>query len=140
MEQRWRAIYNDGTSLSQYDSEGKANGYQNIDRTKLVAFEVYIPNGDVKSVNGELEPKDKILFKLHLEPEQRLVCRILGIKTVFAATGKDVKPDDHIFMVGWQQNVNGKNIQSIAYVYADGHVEQAGKWIGNPPNLRPEEV
>ena len=33
-------------------------------------------------------------------------------------------------MVGWQQKINGKNIQSINYIYDNGHIEQAGEWVG----------
>lgn len=136
----WRAIYKDGTTLNQYNSDGKPNGYENIDRTKLDAFEIYEPGGDVKSVDGILEPVDKPLFRLHLEEGQRLICRLLGMKTVFASTGKDVSPDKHIFMVGWQQNINGRNVQSITYILPDGTIESSGKWVAGSPNLRPEEV
>lgn len=134
MEQCWRAIYKDGTFLNQ----GK-NQYENIDRTKLAAFEIYEPDGDVASFDGELKPIDRSIYKLNLEEGQRLICRRLGIKRVNAVTGKETQADDHVFMVGWQQNVNGKNVQSITYILPDGRIEQSGKWIGKDPNLRPEE-
>lgn len=34
-----------------------------------------------------------------------------------------------IFLIGWQMNVNGQNIQSISSIFPDGHVEMSGEYL-----------
>jgi hypothetical protein len=115
MNFNWKSIYSDGTFLNQYNDEGKTNGYENIDRTRLKAFAIY--------------DDDKLLFKLHLEPGQRLIYRRRNF----------INPNDpkaeavFFYMIGWQQKTDGVNTQSINYVYPDGHIEQAGIWAGGEP-------
>src|SRR5437660_450428 len=119
----WKANYIDGTSLLQTNPDGTSNKYDDIDRTKLINFEIV----DTES--------NKTVFKLHLEPEQKLICRI--------KSGMNMGTNEvmwRFMMVGWQQNVNGKNIQSITYIMEDGRIEQAGKWVGSPPVLRAGEI
>jgi len=33
-----------------------------------------------------------------------------------------------IILVGWQETVNGKNTQSVTYLYPDGMIETSGRW------------
>jgi len=40
MDYTWEAIYSDGTTLPQYNEKGEANGYQNIDASKLKRFAI----------------------------------------------------------------------------------------------------
>ena len=113
----WKAVYSDGTFLFQHNEDGTENKYYDIDRKKLIAFEVY---------------KDKNLILLrHLEPGQRLIFRQ---RCAFSTKGDEIR----VFLVGWQQTINGKNIQEIAYVFPT-HVELAGRWdtnlLGNSPKL-----
>jgi len=118
MDYTWEAIYNDGTILPQYNEKGKANGYENIDASKLKRFRILIPD-------LEDSKKKKIHFQLHLEPEQRLIYLRRGFINL-------VGDKNYFLMVGWQQKVNGKNIQSINYLYDDGHIEQSGVFAGGP--------
>lgn len=104
----WRAVYNDGSFLNQYNDDGTNNKYPDIDRVKLEFFELW---------NGE-----KLLFRLHLEEGRRLIYR----RRVGVAMGVGVTRV--IYLVGWQQTINGVNVQDIAYIFSDGHVELAGKW------------
>ncbi len=115
MDYEWEAIYSDGTTLPQYNEKGEANGYENIDSTKLKAFAIY--------------GNKKLHFRLHLEPGQRLIYLRRGLIDFSKRTGK-ITDKRYFLMVGWQQQVNGKNIQSISYLYDDGHIEQAGVFAG----------
>jgi hypothetical protein len=115
MNFNWKSIYTDGSSLSQYNDKGEKNGYENIDRTKLKAFAIF--------------DDDKLLFKLHLEPGQRLIYRRRNFINPLD-TGADA---DFFYMIGWQQKIGNINTQSINYVYPDGHIEQAGIWAGGEP-------
>tara|TARA_R110002167_G_scaffold64455_2_gene182249 strand:- start:2660 stop:3031 length:372 start_codon:yes stop_codon:yes gene_type:complete len=111
----WKAIYSDGTILPQYNEDGSKNGYENIDRTRLKSFCIY---GD-----------DVLVFKLHLEPGQRLIYRRRNFINPNDPTAEAI----FFYMIGWQQKTGGINTQSINYVYPDGHIEQAGIWAGGEP-------
>lgn len=33
-----------------------------------------------------------------------------------------------IIIVGWQETINGKNTQSVTYLYPNGYIESSGRW------------
>lgn len=113
----WVSRYNDGTSLPQYNEDGSENKYSDIDRQKLSSFEL------TKRV-GELA------FCLHLDPGQRLIFR----RRVMKRSGYT---DMVVYVVGWQMNVNGKNVQSIAYLTEKGEIHMAGAWKETHPWFYP---
>jgi hypothetical protein len=121
-EFNWRAIYNDNTFLNQYRKDGTANGYGNIDRTKLKSFEMY-------------NTKDnKSILKLDLEPGQRLIAR--------RRTWQDLNTNEiigYVWLIGWQKTINGKNKQTVYHILPDGKIEKHGKWFGGQPELRSDE-
>lgn len=108
---QWRANYNDGTSTDQYEGDVKRK-YEDIDRTRLTSFSLFKDNYSAK------------ILTFHLEKDQKLIFRKRVIQTV-GETPIDV------YLVGWQQNVNGQNIQSIAYVFPNGQIEIMGAWKGD---------
>jgi len=59
----WKAIYGDGTALSQYNADGSTNGYRDIDRDRLVCFALCQVNSD------------KPIVVLHFSLGQRLIYR-----------------------------------------------------------------
>lgn len=61
--------------------------------------------------------QEKLGMKIPPKPEQ------IGYPLEF--------PHSVIFIIGWQMNVNGKNIQSLSLVYPDGHVEMTGEYLEN---------
>lgn len=125
MDYTWEAIYNDGTTLPQYNEKGEKNGYENIDKSKLKAFAINYPD-------PEDNKKKKLFYRLHLEPGQKLVYVRRGFID-FSTSSKQVTDKRYFLMVGWQKNINGENIQSISYIYDDGHIEHAGVWAGGEP-------
>lgn len=113
----WRAIYNDGTSLSQVE-----NAYADIDRTKLQTFEILDPNG-------------KVIFSLPLEPTERLIWR----RRTEMSPGKEVIETCHI--IGKQETVNGENRQVVFALFeSDGHVEVSDKWDEKHPWFFPVTI
>jgi len=108
----WNAIYKDGTNLPQYNVDGAVNKYPDIDRSKLEFF--------------ELNQGEKLLFKLHLEAGRKLIVRRRTMQSLLG-TNKKV-----VWMVGWQWNANGRNVQDIAWVFEDGHVELTGQFKEMP--------
>ncbi len=111
--------YNDGSKLKL----GEQIAYDNIDRSRLSAF--------------ALVKDDKEILRLHLESGQRLIWR----KRCFIAPSKK---EIVVHLVGWQKTAGNENVQSIAYVFEDGHIEMAGAFRENHPlfgrvNLHKEE-
>ena len=75
-----------------------------------------------------------VLFTLHLEEGQKLIYRHRG----FTEPGLDKKQskEPEIYLIGWRQNVNGKDIQSITYILdwigRGFQLHQAGKFKDHP--------
>lgn len=103
----WKAIYNNGMRLPQFNEDGSENKYPEIDRSRLSAFEIY--------------NMDKLILRIHFEKGRRLIYRK---RVSRGLSGKQ----QAIYLIGWQQTIAGQNIQDIAYVFEDGHIELAGKW------------
>jgi len=116
----WKAVYDDGTELLQFEEDGTENKYVDIDRHRLKFFDLF--------------KGTRLIFRLHLEEGRRLICRARHsgkIKTMILRSKTKpapLKPAETIWLVGWQQTIGGENIQDIAYIFEDGHVELAGKW------------
>ena len=106
------AYYGDTKITLGKQADGTVLGYDQIDRKQLSAFSL---------VQG-----DKEILKLHLEEGQRLIWR----KRQFMAAGEETKT---IHLVGWQKTIKGENVQAIAYVFDDGHIELAGAFKENHP-------
>ncbi len=123
MEITWKAVYPEGC-LNQYNEDGSVNKYTDIDRTMLKYFELY--------------KEDKLILRVHLGDGKRLIYRRR------VALGLDGKIKGVVYLLGWQKTVSGENIQSICYVFEDGHIEMAGAWdekspFSYAPNLIKEE-
>mgnify|MGYP001566361685 CR=1 FL=1 len=123
MQFKWIAYYSDNTTLEQ--NEGKSL-YPEIDRNKLSAFGI--------------EMDGKLHYRLFLEEGQKLIYRHKGRIEVNTST-EEQKNLPGYFMIGYQENVNGKNRQCITYIDEEtGLIQTAGKFVeGSEPNLREEE-
>lgn len=113
MKTKWKAIYLDGSSLNQYNEDGSFNKYTDIDRSLMEFFEFYGEKG--------------LILRVHLGDNKRLIYRrrvtqdaLRGIIGV-------------VYLVGWQKTIGSENVQSICYIFEDGHIEMAGKWDGDSP-------
>ena len=123
----WKAVYNDGKELIQFEEDGTENKYPDIDRSKLAVFEIR------KAASGD-QP-DRLLFKMYLEPGRRLIYRRRVIEKMrFGKAKPELVSKEVIYLVGWQATIGGRSVQDIAYVFEDGHVELAGKWMQAPFN------
>ena len=102
----WKAIYSDGSFLPLFDGE-KENKYPDIDRNRLLFFELYLDS--------------KLVIRIHLLDGRRLVFRRRVFKQLNGS-------EQAVYLVGWQSTVNGVNVQDIAYVFEDGHIDLAGSF------------
>ena len=93
---RWAAVYNDGSLLPQYNEDGSENKYTDINRDILKQF--------------LLLSTTSVRFILNLKPEFKLIYR----RRTAIKMDSNVKGIIHI--VGYQQNISGKNIQHINFI------------------------
>ena len=112
----WRAQMSDSSTLYQRGPDGEKNGYHQIDRTKLVAFDLW--QGDHLICRIDMRPD-----RLGDSPKH-LIWRIRHMMN-------DRGRDDKIHLVGWQRKVRGENVQAILYVFEDGTVLLGGEWGGD---------
>ena len=109
-ELTWKAVYANDSFLTQFEKDGKENKYPDIDRTKLIAFELY---------------KDEtLIFKMDLEKDMKLVCRR---RTAKRNDGKI----EVVYIVGWHRLIEGKGEKKIAFIFGDGRVEFKSDWEDN---------
>lgn len=118
-ELTWRAQYDDGRQLSQLAPDGTRHKYQDIERERLVCFDLWrgerlLVRVDMRDDSGDgMGPK-------------RLIWRIRTELTSRGATNR-------VHMAGWQRTVKGRNVQAIAYVFEDGAVVLGGQFQENDP-------
>jgi len=102
----WKAIYNDGGYLSQYNEDNSENSYKDIDRTKLSRFELY--------------DLDKLVFCLHIKEGQRLIFR----RRNFIEVSEKGEKRWQVILVGYQYNdATGKNHKVLNYIHENGLIE-----------------
>ena len=120
----WEAVYADDSKLKQYDDKGKGRKYTDIDRSKLKKFILYKDDEPVIVLN--LTGNKKLIYR-------RRVAKQLG-----------TKKEEVVYLVGWQEKVGGKNVQSISFLFEDGHIEVLDRfkenhaWYG-PVKFLPDE-
>jgi hypothetical protein len=114
----WIAVYADGSILRQHEPDGTENRYEDIDRKRVSEFHL------------RLKGKDFTVIAYALDPGQRLIYR-----KRHSMSGITGEKNWTIHMVGWQQTVNGKNVQCISWVFPDGSIINTGRFRENHPVL-----
>lgn len=115
---KWKAIYKNGDTLDQVNTDGSKNGYGDIDRSQLVGFELW---------DGKFR-----VFYTKIEPGQRLIWRRRTEMIPGQGQGEVV----HI--VGKQETIDGENIQGIVCIFeSDGRMEATDRFDPNHPWLYP---
>lgn len=121
---RWRAVYDNGKHLEQKEPGADSPKYGDIDRTKLLYFDLLLG--------------DTLIYRLRIKsPRQMLIYR----RRVELPVGK---PYRHLqVLVGYQYQEHGKNHQSVTMVWPDGHIETSSYWgedkDWHAPTLHPHE-
>jgi hypothetical protein len=105
----WTAYYKDGNCLNQFEGEHE-NRYDKIRRQELLAFSL-----KDKETNA---PHVTIYFD---RPSQRLIFR-KRVQSDFDLKKGSLTPRAFIWLVGWQELVEGKNVQFLLFLYEDGTV------------------
>jgi len=93
----WKVEYTDKSELYQYNDDGSSNKYTDIDRSRLNKFIIL---------------KDhKPFFIVNLDSNKRLIYR----KRI--AQEMNTKKQEIVYLVGYQELVNGRNVQMIAFIF-----------------------
>lgn len=114
MNLQWKAVYDDGSSLPQYNEEGIENKYKDINRNSLARF-------DMVDVD-----KGKTLLSVYFPriTTRRLIFRRRTLLDVMS--GKKVI----VFLVGWQETyfttAGVRNFTVINYIHEDGSISLDG--------------
>ena len=104
----WKAIYRDGSCLMQFNSDGSENRYTAIRRNELSQFLLFH--------GGE------VLLVLHLDEGKKLIYR-RRVAVHFKIGPQGKTGEESVYIVGWQENRRGVNVQSLCFVFEDGHIE-----------------
>lgn len=101
------AHYNDGTYLSQ--AEGGT--YQDVDRSRLTAFDLWLDN--------------RLVLRLDLRDDGLPLKRLIYRRRVRLEKGKG---DTIFYIVGWQRIIADIPVQQVCYVFEDGIIAMGGQF------------
>ena len=114
----WEAVYKDGSSLWECNSKGDIlNKYSDIDRKNVIEFQLYRTEELLKSDKNPLKTL-KPVYSIDIKEGRRLIWRKRRHQRLLESA-----PFLTIYMVGWQETIDGRNVQSILYIYPDGSSE-----------------
>lgn len=106
MNIEWKAIYNDGSEFSQFQS-GKEQKYTDIDRSKVAGFQVL--KNKIPRIYISLKPEEKFFFR----------------KRVAIYLGGGRRKEEVIYLAGAQKRLKeGKIERRIYFLYFNGTVEK----------------
>lgn len=114
----WKVVYNDKTELPQYNDDGSENKYTDINRNKLIQFSLWEKDLDIPVLVIHLDSQKRLIYR------RRVALTFDGRKTI-------------VHLVGWQENVEGKNSQMICFAFEDGHIEVVDRFSENHPWFYP---
>ena len=121
---KWKAVYDDGTTISEIDPNGGAqHTFKEIDMSKIVAFQL-------------VNDKNIAICEVRLGKGKRLIYARRNLITtgqLFKSVGGQnvpipTKSHSRIIILGWQKTVNGVNTKAIFYLLPDGRIEMDDEW------------
>jgi len=125
MQIQWKAIYDDGTGLLQYNGDGTENKYTDIDRGRLIRFVLFEPIAVDKKFHSILGHSIKLVIALN--GNKKLIYRRRVAMNITTNTREEV------FLAGWQENTDGRNTQMLCFLFEDGHIEVVDRFNKNHP-------
>ena len=108
----WCAIYNNGEPFWQFNIDGSENKYADIDKASLRQFILYR--------NG------KAVIVIHFDSAKKLIYRM---RRAMDSHGNE----ETVYLAGWQEKRDGKNLQMIVFLFEDGHTEIVDRFYERHP-------
>lgn len=116
----WIVRYNDGGCLNQIESNGKRNAYQDIQRDKLTAFEMW--EGSTRVLLLKFNKGQQLIWRRRVETSPSGITEVCHI-------------------IGKQENINGENLQGIIGLFeSDGRIEITGRFYEGHPWFFPVQI
>jgi len=106
----WKAVYSNEESLSQFSDDGSENKYPDIDRERLMRFELYRNNA--------------LAVVFHLNGHKKLIYRM---RRAMNNRGEE----ETVYLAGWQDKQNGRNVQMLMFLFEDNHIEIVDRFREN---------
>lgn len=129
---KWRAYFNGGRVLEQFDSKGKEKLFREVlDRQEDLEKVELVGNGEIYQVNlitGEFFIKgikflpitETELGIYHRNVKYRIIYYKRKQTTITQTTTRE--PTLVCYLLGWQATINGKSIKRIMHIYPSGKV------------------
>jgi len=122
----WVAIYKDKKCLPQFDFEtGRENKFSKINHSRLesVALLPFTTELSHKIVSVPTEVRFLPTYRVQLNDKKRLILlRRNIIKFKMAAKVPKALERKIVYLLGWQQTVNGRNVKAVMFIHEDGRV------------------
>ena len=130
LELHWICQYEDGSTLEQFEKDGKENLFQKVLDTQdkirfftLVNPKIHITyTVDLKFgliFVGQIQP-----LELETKGNKDIKYRLINFRRVTRDFGSTMKAlsVSRLYFLGWQATVNGKNIKRLMQIHPDGRV------------------
>jgi hypothetical protein len=106
---QWVAIYNDGTSLKQFDDAGFFHQFKEIDQSKLFVF---------RMVSGSF------MYSLIFDP---VIMKLIHFyQNTTLNMGTDIESKIKVYCFGYEMNIGGKTYKHISAIMPDNNLVMTG--------------
>jgi len=116
---------------------GKQHNWKEVDQSKAV-YVGWFPFDDElawvlasQGINVKRDPRLQPHI-MHVLPGRRIIRLSRNFAPIDVSRDGELKPSNvpkrTVYLLGWQMTVEGKNLQSVMYIYEDGSVQLGGKF------------
>ena len=126
----WKAFYKDGSVLPQFERDGTEHLFKEIDHNRLAGFGWFPFDVELAEKLQEKGILTAVLplpsFQVWLKDGQRLIAfrrHFLSLSLDKPAGVANLLSHKVLYVLGWQETVNGRNMQTLMYIDEEGNVE-----------------
>ena len=119
----WVAVYKNKKCLPQFDLEtGRENKFSKIDHSRLDSV-MLLPF--TNKLSEKISSPTKVLplpiYRVQLSDKKRLILLRRNIVKFMMRSQKILKRKT-VYLLGWQQTVNGRNVKAVMFIDEQGNV------------------
>lgn len=121
LKYEWRVTFRDGEVLDEHNPQtGQSRPWTEAFKKPIALVQL------VEAATGEIP------VTVHLKPGQKPITRRrVAIPMSIGGTIKPAGPRTTVWLMGWHQKVDGRNVQQVFFVHADGKIEVIDRWDEN---------